>query len=92
MHEPDEGYRALRRLPPFLPVATKLLLLLEDDNVSVNKIAERIRADVALTAGIVAHRPFPHLWLLTRIRSLQTSVIMMGFQTVGSLALTVGMK
>jgi HD-like signal output (HDOD) protein len=37
MNEPDDRYRALRRLPPFPSIATKLLRLLEDDNVSVKK-------------------------------------------------------
>ena len=59
---PHDRYRALRGLPPFPSIATKLLGLLEDDNVSVNNIVDLIKADAALTAVIAPHRQFPHLW------------------------------
>jgi HD-like signal output (HDOD) protein len=92
MNEPDDRYRALRRLPPFPSVATKLLHLLEDDNVSVKKIVDLIKADAALTAELLRVVNSPIYGFSTRISSLQTSVAMMGFQTVRSFALTVCMK
>ena len=92
MHEPDDRYRALRRLPPFPSIATKLLHLLEDDNVSVKKIVDLIKADAALTAELLRVVNSPIYGFSTRISSLQTSVAMMGFQTVRSFALTVCMK
>jgi HD-like signal output (HDOD) protein len=92
MNEPDDRYRALRRLPPFPSIATKLLHLLEDDNVSVKKIVDLIKADAALTAELLRVVNSPIYGFSTRISSLQTSVTMMGFQTVRSFALTVCMK
>jgi HD-like signal output (HDOD) protein len=92
MNEPDDRYRALRRLPPFPSIATKLLRLLEDDNVSVKKIVDLIRADAALTAELLRIVNSPIYGFSTRISSLQTAVAMMGFQTVRSFALTVCMK
>ena len=92
MHEPDDRYRALRRLPPFPSIATKLLHLLEDDNVSVKKIVDLIKADAALTAELLRIVNSPVYGFSTRISSLQTSVAMMGFQTVRSFAVTVCMK
>jgi HD-like signal output (HDOD) protein len=50
MNEPDDRYRALRPSPP---IATKLLRLLEEDNVSVKNIVDLIRADAALTAELL---------------------------------------
>ena len=92
MQAPDDRYRALRRLPPFPGVATKLLHLLEDDNVSVKKIVDLIKADAALTAELLRIVNSPIYGFSTRISSLQTSITMMGFQTVRSFALTVCMK
>ena len=92
MNEPDDRYRALRRLPPFPSIATKLLHLLEDDNVSVKKIVDLIKADAALTAELLRVVNSPIYGFSTHISSLQTSVAMMGFQTVRSFALTVCMK
>jgi HD-like signal output (HDOD) protein len=92
MNPPDDRYRALRRLPPFPSIATKLLHLLEDDNVSVKKIVDLIKADAALTAELLRIVNSPIYGFSTHISSLQTSVAMMGFQTVRSFALTVCMK
>jgi len=92
MNEPDERYRALRRLPPFPSIATKLLRLLENDNVSVKNIVDLIKADAALTAELLRIVNSPIYGFATRISSLQTAVAMMGFQTVRSFALTVCMK
>src|SRR3974390_2416455 len=92
MNEPDDRYRALRRLPPFPSIATKLLHLLEDDNVSVKKIVDLIKADAALTAELLRFVNSHIYGFSTHISSLQTSVAMMGFQTVRSFALTVCMK
>lgn len=80
------------RLPPFRSIATKRLQLLEDDNVSVRKIVDLIKADAALTAELLHIVNSPIYGFSTRISSLQTCVAMTGFQTVRCFALTVCMK
>jgi HD-like signal output (HDOD) protein len=92
MHESDERYRALRRLPPFPSVATKLLGLLADENVPVKKVVDLIRADAALTSELLRIVNSPVYGFASRVSSLQNAITLLGFQTVRSFALTVSMK
>jgi HD-like signal output (HDOD) protein len=88
----DDRYRALRRLPPFPGVATKLLRLLADEDVPVKKIVDLIKSDAALTAELLRVVNSPIYGFATRISSLQNAITLLGFQTVRSFALTVSMK
>ena len=74
MNEADDQYRTLRRLPPFPSVATKLVHLLEDDNVSVKKIMDLIKRDTTLTAELLRIVKSPIYGFSTCISSLQTRV------------------
>jgi HD-like signal output (HDOD) protein len=88
----DDRYRALRRLPPFPAVATKLLRLLADEDVAIKKIVELIKSDAALTAELLRIVNSPIYGFAARISSLQNAITLLGFQTVRSFALTVSMK
>lgn len=88
----DDRYRALRRLPPFPAVATKLLRLLADEDVAIKKIVELIKSDAALTAELLRIVNSPIYGFPARISSLQNAITLLGFQTVRSFALTVSMK
>lgn len=92
MQESDERYRALRRLPPFPSVATKLLGLLTDENVPVKRVVDLIRADAALTAELLRIVNSPAYGFASCVSSLQSAITLLGFQTVRSFALTVSMK
>jgi HD-like signal output (HDOD) protein len=88
----DDRYRALRRLPPFPSVATKLLRLLADEDVAIKKIVDLIKSDAALTAELLRIVNSPIYGFAARISSLQNAITLLGFQTVRSFALTVSMK
>jgi HD-like signal output (HDOD) protein len=88
----DDRYRALRRLPPFPAVATKLLRLLADEDVAIKKIVDLIKSDAALTAELLRIVNSPIYGFAARISSLQNAITLLGFQTVRSFALTVSMK
>jgi HD-like signal output (HDOD) protein len=88
----DDRYRALRRLPPFPAVATKLLGLLADEDVAIKKVVDLIRADAALTAELLRIVNSPIYGFASHIGSLQNAITLLGFQTVRSFALTVSMK
>jgi HD-like signal output (HDOD) protein len=88
----DNRYRALRRLPPFPSVATKLLRLLADEDVPIKKIVDLIKSDAALTAELLRVVNSPIYGFAARISSLQNAITLLGFQTVRSFALTVSMK
>ena len=92
MPEPDDRYRALRRLPPFPAVATKLLGLLADEDVAIKKVVELIKVDAALTSELLRIVNSPIYGFASRISSLQNAVTLLGFTTVRSFALTVSMK
>jgi HD-like signal output (HDOD) protein len=92
MLEPDDRYRALRRLPPFPAVATKLLGLLADEDVAIKKVVDLIKADAALTSELLRIVNSPIYGFASRISSLQNAITLLGFQTVRSFALTVSMK
>lgn len=88
----DDRYRALRRLPPFPAVATKLLRLLADEDVAIKKIVDLIKSDAALTGELLRIVNSPIYGFAARISSLQNAITLLGFQTVRSFALTVSMK
>jgi HD-like signal output (HDOD) protein len=92
MLEPDDRYRALRRLPPFPAVATKLLGLLADEDVAIKKVVDLVKADAALTSELLRIVNSPIYGFASRISSLQNAITLLGFQTVRSFALTVSMK
>jgi HD-like signal output (HDOD) protein len=88
----EDRYRALRRLPPFPAVASKLLRLLEDEDVVIKKIVELIKADAALTAELLRIVNSPIYGFAARISSLQQAITLVGFQTIRSFALAACMK
>ena len=92
MNEAEDKYRALRRLPPFPAIATKLLRLLSNDNASIKAIVELVRADTALASELLRVVNSPIYGFPGRISSIQNAVTLLGLETVKSFALTVSMK
>jgi len=92
MSDADDKYRALRRLPPFPAIATKLLRVLSHDEPQIKQIVELIRADAALASELLRIVNSPVYGFPGRISSIQNAVTLLGLQTVKSFALTVSMK
>jgi len=88
----EDKYRALRRLPPFPAIATKLLGVLSHDDVQTKQIVELVRSDTALASELLRVVNSPIYGFQGRISSIQNAVTLLGFETVKNFALTVSMK
>ncbi|HEV3333031.1 MAG TPA: HDOD domain-containing protein [Bryobacteraceae bacterium] len=92
MSDADDKYRAVRRLPAFPAIATKLLRVLSHEDANIKEIVDLIRADAALVSELLRIVNSPVYGFSGRISSLQNAVTLLGLQTVKSFALTVAMK
>jgi HD-like signal output (HDOD) protein len=92
MSDADDKYRALRRLPAFPAIATKLLRVLSHDDADIKQIVDLIRADAALSSELLRIVNSPVYGFPGRVSSIQNSVTLLGLTTVKSFALTVSMK
>ncbi len=92
MSDADDKYRALRRLPAFPAIATKLLRVLSHDDAQIKQIVDLIRADAALSSDLLRIVNSPVYGFPGRISSIQNATTLLGMQTVKSFALTVSMK
>jgi len=92
MNASDDKYRALRRLPAFPAVATKLMRVLSHEDAEIKQIVDLIRADTALASELLRIVNSPVYGFPSRISSIQNAVTLLGLQTVKTFALTVSMK
>lgn len=92
MSASDDKYRALRRLPAFPAIATKLLRVLSHDEVQMREVVELIRADAALSSELLRVVNSAIYGFPGRISSIQNAVTLLGLTTVKTFALTVSMK
>ncbi|HUI79889.1 MAG TPA: HDOD domain-containing protein [Bryobacteraceae bacterium] len=92
MSDADDKYRALRRLPAFPAIATKLLRVLSHDDADIRQIVDLIRADAALSSELLRIVNSPVYGFPGRVSSIQNAITLLGLQTVKSFALTVSMK
>lgn len=82
---------ALRELPAFPPVATRLMRLLSNSNVEVKRLIELLRTDVALSSEILRRANSALYGLTSQVSSLQHAVLLLGFEQVKSLGMAVAM-
>ncbi len=85
----SEALALVRRLPPFPPVAIRILQLLQDDTVSVDELVELMRADPAFSTELLRRANSPLFGFQSEIVSLREALILLGFRRVRGLALTV---
>lgn len=86
------AHEALKRLPPFKPVAVQLLKLTGTEETGVREIAELIEADPALTAEILALANSPLFSPDVEIREVTHALMFLGFDRVKSVITTVSMR
>jgi len=77
---------SLKKVPPFPPVAAKLLNLLSSQNVDVADIAELLRNDPALTARLLQHVNSPACGLGQPIKEVRQAITLLGFDRTRQLA------
>jgi diguanylate cyclase (GGDEF)-like protein len=75
-------------LPSMPFVAVKVLELAQQDDVSINRIAEVIEKDPALTAKLLQTANSPLFGLTKKVGSIQQATVILGLRTVKIMALS----
>ena len=92
MPEPAIRFWALRELPPFPAIATKLLRLFSNEDVELREVVALIRADTAFTSELLRVANSPIFGLRSQVSSIQHAVVLLGFDRLRSFAMTISMK
>lgn len=79
---------ALEQLPPFSPVAMRLVALLSDDNVHVDQVSRFIAAEPVFAARILQLANSPLFALVRQVTTIPQAVILVGLERVKAIALT----
>jgi putative nucleotidyltransferase with HDIG domain len=82
----------LKDLPPYRPVARKLMKLTSSPEVPLARIQEVLRTDAAFTADVLRLANSPLIESRGPIRSVMHAVMMLGLERVKSLATTLALK
>ena len=83
---------ALRDLPPFPWITTKVLQLFAapDDDIEVNRLTELIRADASLASELLRRANSALYGLRSQVSSVERAVAMLGLDKVKNLSITLG--
>src|ERR1700689_1703434 len=76
----------LKRVPPFPPVAAKLLNLLAKPEVETNEVAELISGDATFTARILQRINSVEFGLVTPVTNVRQAVALLGVDLTLKLA------
>jgi HD-like signal output (HDOD) protein len=90
--EKIDKFWALRELPPFPAIATKLLQLFASEEVEIGEVVALIRADTAFSSELLRVANSPIYGLRAQVSSLHHAVVILGFDTLRSFAMTISMK
>jgi HD-like signal output (HDOD) protein len=90
--EPELKFWALRELPPFPAIATKLLRLFASDDVEIRDVVNLIRVDAAFSSELLRVANSPIYGLRSQVSSVQHAVVILGFDRLRSFAMTISMK
>ncbi|MBM3813900.1 MAG: HDOD domain-containing protein [Acidimicrobiia bacterium] len=88
---PETKPWALRELPAFPSITTKLLQLLSSSDTQVNKLVDLLRSDAALSAELLRRANSALYGFRSQVGSLQHAVMLLGFDQMKSLAMAVSM-
>jgi HD-like signal output (HDOD) protein len=78
----------LKRVPPFLPVAAKLISLLAQPEVDINEVARLIGGDATFTARILQRVNSLEFGLITPVTNVRQAVALLGIDLTRQLILT----
>ncbi len=85
---PDTPPWALENLPPFSPVAIKLLNMLSDERIHVDQVSRFIAAEPVFSARVLQIANSPLFALQRQVTSIPHAVIVVGLEKVKAIALT----
>jgi len=78
---------SLKKVPPFPPVATKLLELLADPAVVANQVADLIASDATFTAGLLQRANSAEFGFMSEITSARRAVSLLGLDLTREITL-----
>ena len=84
-------YWALKELPAFPAITTKLLQMLSDQDADVPRLVGLLRSDMAFSAEILRRANSSLYGLAFQVSSLQHAVTILGFDQMKALAVAVSM-
>lgn len=82
---------ALEGLPPFPPVATRILEVLSEDDAVLVQIAELIRLDAAFTGELLRLANSAAYGFSSRIDNVARAIVLLGTERVKALTMTVAL-
>lgn len=83
---------ALAAIPPFPPIAAKLLQLVSDKDIEIHRVVELIRADPGFSSEVLRLANSPLHALLRRVESLQEALVVIGLDRLKRLVVTVASR
>src|SRR5579859_1826016 len=83
---------ALKDLPPYRPVARKLMKLTAHADVQLGQIQQVLRMDAAFTADVLRLANSPLIGMRGEIRSVMQAVMMLGLERIKALATTLSLR
>jgi putative nucleotidyltransferase with HDIG domain len=89
---PVEAPWALKDLPPYRPVARKLMKLTAHADVQLEQIQQVLRMDAAFTADVLRLANSPLIGMRGEIKSVMQAVMMLGLERIKALATTLSLR
>ena len=83
---------ALAAIPPFPPIAIRLLRLASDEDVHLHRIVELIRADPGFSSEVLQLANSPLHALIRQVDSLQQALVVIGLDGLKRLVVTVASR
>jgi HD-like signal output (HDOD) protein len=83
---------ALKDLPPYRPVARKLMKLTAHADVQLDQIQQVLRMDAAFTADVLRLANSPLIGMRGEIKSVMQAVMMLGLERIKALATTLSLR
>lgn len=83
---------ALKDLPPYRPVARKLMLLAAKEDIPLDLVQQVLRTDAAFAADVLRLANSPLIGMRAEIRSVLQAVMMLGLERIKALATTLALR
>jgi HD-like signal output (HDOD) protein len=83
---------ALKDLPPFRPVALKLVRLTAKENIPIGEVLNVLRTDVAFSAEVLRFANSALVGMRTGTKSVSHAVEILGLEQVKALAMTIALR
>ncbi len=86
------GTWVLKDLPPYRPVARKLMMLAAQANVRIDEVQQVLRTDAAFSADVLRLANSPLIGVRGGISSVMQAVMMLGLERIKALATTLALR